>query len=125
MNFRFLFPPPPQVVSCLVLLSYFSLPSIVLGAIDGLQIMQQIYDKKQPETIETTVDMTLVDKSGTKRTRKIKSYTQHTDNRTNRILFFLSRPTLPEPVFLFMTTTKIDNPMISGFTCLHFTRPKG
>jgi hypothetical protein len=76
----------------LLLTVFFSLYSIqqVKSQHTGLQIMQKVYDLPTPKDMQAELTMTLTNKQGEKRVRKLSQFISNDGNMEKKIMFFIS-----------------------------------
>jgi len=76
----------------LLLTVFFSLHSIqqVKSQQTGLQIMQKVYDLPTPKDMQAELTMTLTNKQGEKRVRKLSQFISNDGNMEKKIMFFIS-----------------------------------
>ena len=83
------------------------LPESALAAPDARQIMQQVNDRDDGDNSSADLSMTLIDKSGNRRLRLIRSFNKDKGKDRQRIMFFLSPADVKDTAFL---TYDYDDP---------------
>ncbi|MDA7816807.1 outer membrane lipoprotein-sorting protein [Sulfurimonas sp.] len=71
-----------------------------LLAITGLEVAQKVHDRDEGDNITSNMTMTLIDKSGHKRVRELKSYAKDKGIDTHRLMFFMSPADVKNTGFL-------------------------
>lgn len=66
----------------------------------GTEIIQKARDLKKPKFSESIVEMTLVDKSGTKEVRQIHEFGRNSDGLTDAVMIFMSPANVKDTRFL-------------------------
>lgn len=78
--------------------------SFVMGtlafAIDGKEVMTQVYDRQKPDFTKAAVQMTLTDKNGTKEVRNVGEYGRCRDNLSDAVMIFFSPASVKDTRFL-------------------------
>ena len=69
-------------------------------AIDGTEIMQNVFDREKPEFTKAAVTLTLVDKKGAKEVRNVGEYGRCRDNLSDVVMIFFSPATVKDTRFL-------------------------
>lgn len=69
-------------------------------ATDATQVMQQVYDRVKPDTTQASVEMTLIDKNGSKETRQIGEYGRCKNNLTDAVIMFFAPASVKNTRFL-------------------------
>ena len=82
------------------LLFTLSLGSSLLFAQTGLEIMQKVIDRDDGDNIITNMQMQLIDKSGHKRVRDMKTFSKDIGDDEKKLIFFLSPSDVKNTAFL-------------------------
>ena len=82
------------------LLLMLSLGSSLLMAQTGLEIMQKVLDRDDGDNIITNMQMQLIDKSGHKRVRDMRTYSKDIGEDEKKLIFFLSPSDVKNTAFL-------------------------
>ena len=69
-------------------------------AIDGTEVMQKAYDRQKPDFSKAAVQLTLVDKSGSKEVRNVGEYGRCKDGLSDIVMMFLSPASVKGTNFL-------------------------
>ena len=89
--------------------------SVMVSAetLTGRDIVQKVHDRPDGDTRSSELSMTLINKSGAKRERKITSFAMDVGKDTKQIMFFRYPNDVKGTGFL-TTSTRMTT---SGFTC--------
>lgn len=74
-------------------------------AIDGTEVMQKAFDRQKPDFSKAAVQLTLVDKNGSKEVRNVGEYGRCKDNLSSIVMIFLSPASVKDTRFL-----QVENP---------------
>ena len=74
--------------------------NILLAGQTGLEIMQKVLNRDDGDNIITNMQMQLIDKSGTKRVRNLKTFSKDIGVDTKSMIFFLSPSDVKNTAFL-------------------------
>ncbi|MBQ6782241.1 MAG: outer membrane lipoprotein-sorting protein [Treponema sp.] len=69
-------------------------------ALDGTEIMQKAFDRQKPDFSKAAVQLTLVDKNGSKEVRNVGEYGRCKDNLSDIVMIFLSPASVKDTRFL-------------------------
>ena len=69
-------------------------------AIDGTEVMQKAFDRQKPDFSKASVQLTLVDKNGSKEVRNVGEYGRCKDNLSDVIMIFISPASVKDTRFL-------------------------
>ena len=72
----------------LSLIAFIGLGGAQAGQLSGREIMQKVKNRADGDTRYATIEMTLVQKSGHKRVRKLESWGMDIGKDTKKIMFF-------------------------------------
>ena len=75
-------------------------PCAAFAAMDARQIMQQVNDRDDGDNSSADLTMTLVDKHGNERQRRIRSFNKDKGKDRQRIMFFLAPADVKDTAFL-------------------------
>lgn len=88
-----------STVWLLSLLLFFAAP-LQAGDLSAREIMQKVDDRNDGDNRSAEMTMTLIDKKGSKRVRKIRSFDKDKGEDKMRIMFFLSPADVKDTAFL-------------------------
>ncbi len=74
--------------SVLTLIALFAICSVHAAGLTGRDIMQKVKNRADGDTRYATIEMTLIQKSGHKRVRKLESWAMDVGRDTKKIMFF-------------------------------------
>ncbi|QFR50136.1 outer membrane lipoprotein-sorting protein [Sulfurimonas lithotrophica] len=69
-------------------------------AITGLEVAQKVHDREDGDNSTSNMTMTLIDKSGQKRVRELKTFTKDKGDDELKLMFFLSPADVENTAFL-------------------------
>lgn len=69
-------------------------------AIDGTEVMQKAFDRQKPSFSKAAVELTLVDKNGSKEVRRVGEYGRCKNNLTDVVMIFISPASVKDTRFL-------------------------
>ena len=91
----------------LLLIALLAIGSAQAAGLSGRDIMQKVKNRPDGDTRYATVEMTLIQRSGHKRIRKLKSWAMDVGKDTKKIMFFTYPGDVKGTGFL---TWDYDNP---------------
>lgn len=89
-----------QLIFVLGLHAAFPLPAPAEEAPSGREVMERALHREDGDDGVVELEMTLIDKQGGERVRRIRSYFKDKDGQTRRVMFFLEPPDVEDVAFL-------------------------
>ncbi len=92
----------------LILMAIFALSLVGQEKITGLKVIQNVYNRKSPKDQTGELIMTLINKRGEERVRKIKQFTKDFGKVEKKIMFFISPADVHNTSFMNWSYDKDD-----------------